>query len=146
MIDLRYLLDPEKMNEPVPPWVRWPLGVILAVGFLFCLKFSVDTVRERETLPHPGFQFAFFATVGALAGVMATKLFRGKRIVRPVQTAPRPIIVRIIGVPILVVYGLMALTSDVWSQQVEFGVMALGGLGFVLWPTLFFPRRGEHGA
>jgi hypothetical protein len=146
MIDLRFFLDPEKMNEPVSPWARWPLGVILAAGFLLCVGLSVDTVRQWETLPHPAFQMVVFSTMGVAAGVVAVKLFRGDRIAAPVQTAPRPIIVRIVGVPIFVVYGLMALTSHLWSQRIEFGAMALGGLGFVLWPTAFFPRRGEHGA
>ena len=145
MLDPRLLSDPRLMNQPVSPRARWPLAFILAGGFGLCLALDVDTLRHWEDRPHPVFQLLFLTVVGLAAAVVALRLFRGDPVIKPVQRPPRAIIIRVLGLLILGICGLVALVSESCGERVEFGAMALGGLGSLLWPTQFFPPQREHG-
>ena len=146
MLDPRLLSDPRLMNQPVSPRARWPLAFILAGGFGLCLALDVDTLRHWEDRPHPVFQLLFLTVVGLAAAVVALRLFRGDPVIKPVQRPPRAIIIRVLGLLILSICGLVALVSESCGERVEFGTMALGGLGSLLWPTQFYPPQREHGA
>jgi len=146
MLDLRLFFDPKALNEPVVPWVRLPLAVVVAAGFGLCLGIALDTVRHWADQPHAFFQLAFLTAVGLGAAVLAVRLLRGDPIVKPVQGPPRPFVVRILGLVMFVLCGPAVLVSTGWLERIELIVMTLGGLGLLLAPKRFFPPRTGHGA
>ncbi len=144
MLDL--FLDPNALNQPVSRWLRWPLAVVLAAGFGFCLGIAVNTLRHWGDQPHPGFELAFLTVFGFLAAVLALRLFRGDPIIGTVQGPPRPIVVRTLGLLAVVFCGPAVLVSTGWVERTELILMTLGGLGWLLAPKAFFPPRTKHGA
>ena len=145
MLDLRLFFDTKALNEPVAPWVRLPLAVVLAAGFGLCLGIAFDTVRHWGEQLHPFFQLAFLTAVSLGAAVLAVRLFRGDPIAKPVQGPPRPIVVRILGLVMFVLCGPAVLVSNGSLERTELIVMTLGGLGWLLTPERFFPPRTGHG-
>ena len=111
-----------------------------------CVLLGIDTVRHWSARPNPAFQLAFLAAVGVSTGFVAVRLASGRSIARAVHGPPRPIVVRVIGLLTLISLGPVALISEGWVERVEFGLLALGGLGLLWAPTRFFPQQGAHGA
>ena len=145
MLDLK-ATDPRELNRPLPLFVRWTAAAILAVGGVYCFVLVVSVVRHWGTQPNPAYFVAFIGTVGAIAAVLSIKLFRGDRIAPPVERPPRPWVIRVLGLPIFLFAGLSALLSDTLHERVELGLMALAGLGWLLWPRRFLPPTSDHGA
>jgi len=145
MLDLK-ATDPRELNRPLPPFLRWVAAITLAVGGAYCFVLVINVLRRWGAQPNPAYFVAFIGTVGAIAAFLSIKLFRGDPIARPVERPPRPWVVRVLGLPIFLFAGLSALLSDTLHERVELGLMALAGLGWLLWPRRFLPPSSEHGA
>jgi|SRR5688572_28897530 len=146
MLDLRLFFDPKALNEPVSPWLRWPLTLVLDAGCGLCLALAMDTVLHWNDRGHPAFYLAVLTAVGIGSAAVALKLSRDGRIVGPVQGPPRPFVVRILGALVFSICSVVALLSEGWVERIELGAMALGGWAWLIWPARFFPPREQHGA
>src|SRR5437763_7458225 len=58
MLDLRLFFDPKALNEPVAPWLRLPLAVVVAAGFGLCLGIALDTVHHWADQPPSSWHFS----------------------------------------------------------------------------------------
>jgi hypothetical protein len=145
MLDLK-AADPRELNRPLPPFLRWTAAVTLAVGGAYCLVLVVNVLRHWGAQPNPAYFVAFIGTVGAVAAFLSIKLFRGDRIARPVDRPPRPWVVRVLGLPVFLFVGISALLSNTAHERIELGLIALTGLGWLLWPRRFLPPTAKHGA
>ncbi len=138
MLDLK-TTDPRELNRTLPPPFRWTAAVTLAAGSAYCLVLIINVLRRPGTEANPAYFVAFVGSVAAFAAFLSIKLFRGDRIARPVDRPPRRWVVRLLGLPVFLFVGISALLSNTLHERIELGLMALTGLGWLLWPRRFLP-------
>jgi hypothetical protein len=138
MLELPFL-NPDELNRDLPKSFRIASVVLLAFGAVLTLIIAVQTARNWSSSPHPAAFLIFIGSITLLAIWVAARLARGARVAQPVAAPVRPFIVRILGLVLFVFCGLAALVSSSFIEREIIGGIALGGLGWFLWP------RGSSG-
>ncbi len=138
---LEPFFNPDELNTALPRPFRIASVVLLAAGAAIAFVIAFQTIRDWRSSPHPAGFLIFVGSIALLTMWIAARLALGGRIAAPVAAPPRPSIVRVLGLLLFVFCGLAALVSDTFTQRELIGGLAVGGLGWFLWP-----RRSRHAA
>ncbi len=128
---LEPFFNPDELNTALPRPFRIASVVLLAAGAAIAFVIAFQTIRDWRSSPHPAGFLIFVGSIALLTMWIAA----------PVAAPPRPSIVRVLGLLLFVFCGLAALVSDTFTQRELIGGLAVGGLGWFLWP-----RRSRHAA